>query len=62
MPKLREQLELSGCRILEETKDRIVATCKPEVLEGGLKIERAKSIQTTRKPDEVTLILEKEKE
>jgi len=61
MPKLREQLEASGCKIMEETSDRIVVSCPPNILESGLKIEGVKNIQTERKDKEITLIMEKEK-
>jgi len=65
MPKLKEQLEVSGCKIIDETEERIIATCPRELLAGGLKIEGAKNIQTIKPGEnekEVTLVLEKEEE
>jgi len=61
MPELKEQLETSGCKIINETEGRIVAACPRKLLDEGLKIEGAKSIQTRlgENEKEVTLVLEK---
>jgi hypothetical protein len=62
MPKLREQLEASGCKIIDETEERIIVTCPRDLLSEGLKVEGAKNIQTkpAESEKEVTLVLEKE--
>jgi hypothetical protein len=62
MAKLREQLETAGCTILEETNNKIVATCKPDILQKGMVLEGAKNIQVSREAEKVTIILEKEEE
>jgi hypothetical protein len=64
MAKLREQLETAGCTIIEETNNKIVARCKPDILQKGMVIEGAKNIKAERGEldKEVTITLEKEEE
>ncbi len=63
MSKLREQLEISGCTIVENNEKKIVAKCPVDILEKGLRFEGVKSVQTEREDEKlVTLILEKEEE
>jgi hypothetical protein len=64
MAKLREQLETAGCTIIEETNNKIVASCKLDILQKGMVLEGAKNIQVSRRELDsgVIIILEKEEE
>jgi len=57
--ELRDQLILSGCQIVEETEDKIVATCTPERLRRGIKTTKALSIKTMRDGELIRLEFEK---
>ena len=62
MSKLKEQLEVSGCRIIEENENKLVVACPVKILEAGLKLEGEKSVQTKREGNEITLTIKKEGE
>lgn len=60
--KLKEQLESSGCKIIEENEEKIVVSCPIDVLNRGLMVQGIEDIGVEkRKGKEVTLILKKEK-
>jgi hypothetical protein len=63
MTKLREQLEASGCSVIDETEGRIVVSCPRVLLKEGLRVEGAKNIQTQSSDEKrVILVIEKEAE
>jgi len=61
MGKVREQLEVMGCKILEETPSRIIASCPVKLLEeGGMRVEGVANVKINRVgEDEVRLEFEK---
>jgi len=60
MGKVEDQLIGSGCKIIENTDERIVVKCPREVLEAGLKVSGVSNVKPeSRNEKEVVLILEK---
>ncbi|MFQ6067993.1 MAG: hypothetical protein ACE5KD_00460 [Candidatus Bathyarchaeia archaeon] len=57
--ELRDQLILSGCQIVEETEDKIIATCTPERLRKGIRTTKALTIRSMKDGELIVLELEK---